>query len=609
MADYTIDKIHYGSDTYFLKDSNALYLTDEGNLKIDGTIAADKGIFNKLIATTADIGTLDVDDLTAQNATVVGLLDVEGEMHTNTWTNANIANIGGTFYIAPTVNCEIASSDTPMTIAISGNVNNRTIEVSNGNFITDSVEAIGGYIETEDTVYNSEKTYYYVDDGSYVEFTGSTFVSGTTYYEFNTDTYIVKWSIGSKVMLTGSVKTSTSMEYPLGTCVGVLNTPLNSTGFRLVSVNSNALETIILNLGTNLQSRDIKLSMYEIGPSTVSKPIGILMTSYGIDKSTYIDVYGGVNEKKELGYVEPNVRIGYLGGIPQYKDTMGATHKPTGWGIYTDNGYFRGVIVADSGSIGGFSINNFELSSGGKTDVIGLDTGTYLGPAGFGISNGQESNTTFFTATAVSIGGLITWNAPTETDDKNTLIIKADELTLGIEEYVETEDTIYNLNKTYYYIENDSYIEFTGDTFQSGVTYYELKVPIEVGSSLTNAISVNEEQAEYITNLNTALGLVTGMVNKYSSFIEPFIDEENTQNSYIDFQYKNEQQYNPKIKITTNTINFSLENDNNIITQISNNLMHTTFGEFENLRMRTGNKGDLTWIARSNGHLSLKVVK
>ena len=98
MANYTIDKIHYGSNTYLLKDSNALYLTNEGNLKIDGTVAADQGIFNKLIATTADIGTLDVDNLTAQNATVVGLLDIQGQLHSNSWTNSNIATIDGSFF-------------------------------------------------------------------------------------------------------------------------------------------------------------------------------------------------------------------------------------------------------------------------------------------------------------------------------------------------------------------------------------------------------------------------------------------------------------------------------------------------------------------------------
>jgi hypothetical protein len=44
---------------------------------------------------------------------------------------------------------------------------------------------------------------------------------------------------------------------------------------------------------------------------------------------------------------------------------------------------------------------------------------------------------------------------------------------------------------------------------------------------------------------------------------------------------------------------------------ITSEKTHTQMGEFENLRMRTGGTnpiGNLIWIARSNGHLSLKVV-
>lgn len=582
MANYTIDKIHYGSNTYLLKDSNALYLTNEGNLKIDGTVAADQGIFNKLIATTADIGTLDVDNLTAQNATVVGLLDVKGEMHTNTWTNANIANIGGSFYITPTVNCEIASNNTPMTITISGNANNRIIQVSNGNFITDSVEAIGGYVETKDTTYKSGKTYYYVSNGSYVEFTGSTFVDGTTYYEFNTDTYIVKWSTGSKVMLTGSVKTSNSIEYPLGTCVGVLNTPLDSTGFTIASVDSNALETIILDLGTNLQSRDIKLSMYEIGPSTVSKPIGILMTSYGVDKSTYIDIYGGVSIKDNLGYTEPNVRIGYLGGIPAYVDSIGNSHKPTGWGIYTDNGYFRGVVVADSGSIGGFSIGNNELYSQNKSQVTNPEEqGTYIGPSGFGISGGTESTTTYFTEEAILIGGLLSWNAA---DSSNLNINKANEIILG-----ELGEALI-LSNLDFLAEADPHSGFKIKTLLSNTL-----------------LEISNHKSQIQANQNN----IKSLIDELNDYYKPYINSTNNNPYYIEFKRKALNTAS-SVKITDTTIELSTNNQRPT-TIFEGNLMKTTFGEFENLRMKaesyTNTTGYLTWIARSNGHLTLKVVK
>lgn len=39
------------------------------------------------------------------------------------------------------------------------------------------------YVKTVDTTVNTNKTYYYIDDGQYVKFEGQNFVSGVTYYE------------------------------------------------------------------------------------------------------------------------------------------------------------------------------------------------------------------------------------------------------------------------------------------------------------------------------------------------------------------------------------------------------------------------------------------
>ena len=585
MADYTIDKIHYGSDTYLLKDSHALYLTNEGNLKIDGTIAADQGIFNKLIATTADIGTLDVDNLTAQNATVVGLLDVKGEMHTNSWTNANIANIGGSFYITPTIESPTA------TLTIEGNKGNRTIIVTNGTFETNTIQK----------------------------------------YENETVSPVL-WVEGSKVMITGSVQKNNSMEYPLGTCTGILSAELTTTGFTIQSINSNALEEIIATLGTSLTGIKIKLSMYEVGPSNAYKPIGILLTSYGVDKSTYIDIYGGVNSKETIiyynstedkiynaektyytlnnniyteftgtsfesgisyyerfsleNYTNPNVRLGYLGNIPAYIDSTDNIHQPTGWGIYTDNGYFKGVVVADSGSIGGFIIGNNELYSQGKTNVKSTDLGTYMGPDGFNISGGNDLNTTFFTEDEVSIGGLLKWKAALG-NEKSNLTITANEIIvgeLGEALILPNLDFLKNANKE--------------DNFT-------------IKTLLTNALlEISDNKSRTGENEKN----IGNLMKKFNNYYEPYINSiDNTENGpyYIEFKHKALDSAS-SIKITDATIEISINQQN--ITTFEENLMRTTFGEFENLRMKakdyTNNSGYLTWIARSsNGHLSLKVVK
>ena len=328
-------------------------------------IGAEEGVFNKLIATNADIGTLDVDDLTAQNATVVELLDVKGDLHTNSWTNSNISSVGGSFYVAPTVSTTIAEGGTPMNIAIGGSAGARTFQVTGGAFVTDAV-----------------KTY-----------------NGTT-------TSTVTWSVGSHVMVTGNIRVEANgakgVDYPLGTLNGYLASPVTTggpsalvtNGFTIGEVNSPALETIISELGTsNLKSYEIKISMYEIGPKTSIKPVGIMMTSYGVDKSTYIDIYGGVNVKNSSGVTIPNVRIGYLGSLGALNAVNGET--PTGWGIYTDNGYFNGVIVSNSGKIGGFTIGSTDLYNGtlGAANSVWMSTGT-SGSANIG-GSGSIANWAF----------------------------------------------------------------------------------------------------------------------------------------------------------------------------------------------------------------------
>ena len=344
------------------------YLRYNPNLKAlvsSGEIRAEKGVFNKLIATDFTASTASIDSLTATNAKVIGLLDVEGDLHTNKWTNANIANVGGSFYISPTVS---STSTNAMSVTITGSANSRSLQVSGGTFETDVAKIY-------DSTNNS---------------THSVYSTGTT----------SGWPVGSHVMITGNIRsTTTGVDYPLGTLTGYLTAALSSSGFTVVEVNSNALESIISEIGTsNLKSYEISISMIEIGPKTSLKPIGIMMTSYGVDKSTYIDIYGGVRTD---GKSNPNVRVGYLGGLPQVNN-----ETPKGWGIYTDNGYFTGVIVSTAGKIGNWTIENTTSSSptyGGAlyTGSFGTDNGIFITPSYASSTQiGGSSGTKYWTLTA-----------------------------------------------------------------------------------------------------------------------------------------------------------------------------------------------------------------
>lgn len=270
-------------------------------------------------AESAIIKKLTAKDATLENATVIGLLDVQGQLHTNTWTNSNIATIDGCFYITPTL-----SSD-------SGKISFSSTSVAS---LTGSYSAV---------------TSLYIGDSS----------SGST----------VQWTSGSNVLLTGEVEVN-GQWLPLGTLLGTLSANATTSSIGLTGLtdnrhNTSSIITDIRNAVSNasLNYRNLKISLYQRKDGTDSKPLGIYMTAMGTNGKTFIDIYGGVNSTTTAGssggFADPNLRIGNLSGLGAVEGTT-----PTGWGIYTTNGYFKGVIVSSAGKIGNFTINSALYSNG-----------------------------------------------------------------------------------------------------------------------------------------------------------------------------------------------------------------------------------------------------
>lgn len=331
--------------------------------------------------------------LKADNATVVGLLDVKGQLHTNSWSNSNIATIDGSFYITPTI--ESASGTVSITAS--------SLAFSGTNYAVSSL---------------------YLGDGS-----------------------SITWPQYSKVLVTGQVS-SNGEWIPLGTLLGQLSNAATATSISINSIkdnknqNSNVLATLVSNGTTNSNYRNLKVSLYQRATSSTDfRPLGIYMTATGTNGRTFLDIYGGVeslsNSNNYGGFAEPNVRIGNLQGLP---NVGGQT--PSGWGIYTDNGYFKGIIAADQGYIGSGSkywviANEEDLSNSensrsyiynGTNNIASTVEGVYLGTDG--IRNYKDSThhvtikngvitalgvilTGEITASSGSIGG---WNIGTDTN-------------------------------------------------------------------------------------------------------------------------------------------------------------------------------------------------
>lgn len=313
----------FNQNVYIKPSESAIYAS---------AVKADQGVFNKLVAA----------DATFTNATVVGLLDVQGELHTNSWTNANIANIGGSFYISPTV--EATDTTTyPAKISITNNTSSWTVSIT-GKFATDFIKS-------------------------------GTATSGVT------------WPANSLVLITGDVVLGTT-KYPLGTLKGTLGSNVTATPAstsKTITLNSVTdaqnssspsvlLELYQANNNANISSASFingKISLYSLRSGSNDYKIGILLSSMGVSSNSIIDIYGGVQ-------ADPVVRIGHLAGLPSFTVGTKTTVAPTGWGIYTDNGYFKGTVASTSGVIGGWTIGASSIYNGTNSKTS-TTAGTYLG--------------------------------------------------------------------------------------------------------------------------------------------------------------------------------------------------------------------------------------
>ena len=317
------DLIVHGSSRFL----NKIYASEIQTPLID----AEAGVFKKL---------------KADDATIVGLLDVQGQMHTNSWTNSNIATIDGSFYITPT----LSSS--------SG-----TVSFSSATAAT---------------------------------FTG-TYSAVSSLYVGNNTASTVQWTSGSKILITGEVQVDGEWT-PLGTLLGTLNSTNPTTSMPIVSITDNRnnpsailADIYSLKSNTSLSYRNLKVSLYQRADNSEYYPLGIFMTALGQNGKTFLDIYGGVNTLTTSygGYADPNVRIGNLSGLPAITTAAG-NFSPVGWGIYTTNGYFSGTIVSNTGVIGGWRLGASSLYNG-TTGLNNTTEGIYLGTDG--IRNYKDTNT------------------------------------------------------------------------------------------------------------------------------------------------------------------------------------------------------------------------
>ena len=293
------------------------WLNIYNNLKVPGTADVNQLIVNS----TSNFG---------GKVKIDGDVDIIGNLRWSTiGEHMTIQNLGGTLLVAPTI---YQSNNTTINVTAKTN-NSVTFTITDSSMIT----------------------------GTTVDTTNNTFISGGA-----------NWRKNSLVKVSGKIG-----ECVLGASDGeIYSINVSNYQMTITATIANAADIEVRNYSAS-EISDFAVMLYKLHNGTNLFPIGIVLTSYGSDRKSYIDVYGGTS-------ATPVARMGNLGGLT-YKDYSNNdsgtdTTLTNQWGFYAkDDAYFEGKLVTNSGKIGGWVITSTNLHKG----AFGTDTGSiYLIPDG-----------------------------------------------------------------------------------------------------------------------------------------------------------------------------------------------------------------------------------
>jgi hypothetical protein len=143
------------------------------------------------------------------------------------------------------------------------------------------------------------------------------------------------------------------------------------------------------------------MELVQIGNTTDAARQNLIYITASDTNNPYIDMLAGVNDGSFSG--KQKLRIGNLTGITD--DTYGAL---SGYGLWSENVYLTGWIKADSGYIGGFTINSTEgLYSGTGTTRVQMKAGAgfWCGATAIGDAPFSVNQAGYLKATSGLIGG------------------------------------------------------------------------------------------------------------------------------------------------------------------------------------------------------------
>lgn len=180
---------------------------------------------------------------------------------------------------------------------------------------------------------------------------------------------------GSEV--TFLIKDDTTLtKTEIATASWILNSQIKLSGKIGNTILANATGTITKSVDTNNHTITVKV---DVGSSTVGNftvnttysgsqvsklALMMIRNASGYRLGIYLESYSSENKKPVINIFDgsdtnPKVVLGKLDGIPKVNNI-----SPTGYGLYSDNAFLKGTIIATSGTIGGFTLSTNSIQNG-----------------------------------------------------------------------------------------------------------------------------------------------------------------------------------------------------------------------------------------------------
>ena len=246
--------------------------------------------------------------------------------------------------------------------------------VKNGNTLPKIDGADATAILNELTVLSTLRAKEYELD--HVQNLGGTFMVSPSFICTEGSTSVTVSAISGSEVTFVIKDNATLTKTEIATASWVLNSQIKLSGKIGNAILANATGTITKSVDTNNHTITVKVDVDSstVGNFTVNttysgsqvSKLALMMfrNASGYRLGIYLESYSPENKKPVINIfdgsgTDPKVVLGKLDGTPKVNNV-----SPTGYGLYSDNAFLKGTIIATSGTIGGFTLSTNSIQNG-----------------------------------------------------------------------------------------------------------------------------------------------------------------------------------------------------------------------------------------------------